>query len=256
MMEMVQARRTSDFKGERHDLFTSLLDANTEETEKGAKLLDSELIGSVFPIGSLLYIEVDGVSFIYFWFLVRRQYLHILTRWARGSQNSLNDMVYLFYYFSVIWSLLLDHSSYDMLHIWFVGALSRSTGNSLSAYKECVTGWSSTSTFYLFIYYYYNCCYCFLFFFPSRKMKNEWVFVLIGFDFFNLDVWGHEFINALHVVSLFDLSFAEAGILISNDFVVWSVLYETLRLFPAVRFHNSVHNSWHRHFIYISVSIF
>ena len=46
MMEMVRARRQAEYKGERHDLFTSLLDANTEETEKGAKLLDSELIGA------------------------------------------------------------------------------------------------------------------------------------------------------------------------------------------------------------------
>lgn len=47
MMEMVRARRQAEYKGERHDLFTSLLDANTEETEKGAKLLDSELIGTL-----------------------------------------------------------------------------------------------------------------------------------------------------------------------------------------------------------------
>ncbi len=45
MAEMVQARRTDEFKQERNDLFNSLLDANDAEVDQTAKLSDSALIG-------------------------------------------------------------------------------------------------------------------------------------------------------------------------------------------------------------------
>jgi cytochrome P450 len=48
MQEMINTRKASEKKEERHDLFTLLLDANMEEDETGespAKLTDSELIG-------------------------------------------------------------------------------------------------------------------------------------------------------------------------------------------------------------------
>ncbi|OBZ67576.1 hypothetical protein A0H81_12405 [Grifola frondosa] len=48
MAEMVQARKTAEKKEERYDLFSSLLDANEEESEGQMKLSDSELIGNIF----------------------------------------------------------------------------------------------------------------------------------------------------------------------------------------------------------------
>ena len=46
MQEMIDARRASERKGERFDLFSLLLDANMEENDdEDSKLLDSELIG-------------------------------------------------------------------------------------------------------------------------------------------------------------------------------------------------------------------
>ncbi|RDX47256.1 614/534 cytochrome P450 [Lentinus brumalis] len=48
MAEMVQARRTDEFKQERNDLFNSLLDANDAEVDQTAKLSDSALIGNIF----------------------------------------------------------------------------------------------------------------------------------------------------------------------------------------------------------------
>ena len=45
MMEMCEARRASEKKQERHDLFSSLLDASDEEADGTAKLTDRELLG-------------------------------------------------------------------------------------------------------------------------------------------------------------------------------------------------------------------
>ena len=46
LKEMVQNRRSAEVKEERHDLFTSLLDANEDEADHEAKLTDSELFGT------------------------------------------------------------------------------------------------------------------------------------------------------------------------------------------------------------------
>ncbi|KAI0326144.1 cytochrome P450 [Cubamyces sp. BRFM 1775] len=48
LKEMVQNRKSATIKEERHDLFTSLLDANEDEADDKAKLTDSELFGNVF----------------------------------------------------------------------------------------------------------------------------------------------------------------------------------------------------------------
>ncbi|TBU26975.1 cytochrome P450 [Dichomitus squalens] len=48
LAEMVEARRSAEVKEERYDLFSSLLDANEEELDSGAKLSNSALIGNVF----------------------------------------------------------------------------------------------------------------------------------------------------------------------------------------------------------------
>ncbi|KAI0716468.1 cytochrome P450 [Earliella scabrosa] len=48
MMEMITARRTAEVKEERHDLFSSLLDANEGLAESGEKLSDNGLLGNVF----------------------------------------------------------------------------------------------------------------------------------------------------------------------------------------------------------------
>ncbi|OBZ67844.1 hypothetical protein A0H81_12320 [Grifola frondosa] len=48
IVEMVQARKTAEKKEERYDLFSSLLDANEEESEGQMKLSDSELVGNIF----------------------------------------------------------------------------------------------------------------------------------------------------------------------------------------------------------------
>ena len=46
MQEMIRARRTSEKREARHDLFSSLLDANEDEAEAEFKLTDSKLIGA------------------------------------------------------------------------------------------------------------------------------------------------------------------------------------------------------------------
>lgn len=48
MQEMIVARRTAEVKEERHDLFSSLLDANEGLAESGEKLSDGGLLGNVF----------------------------------------------------------------------------------------------------------------------------------------------------------------------------------------------------------------
>ncbi|KAI0720719.1 cytochrome P450 [Cerioporus squamosus] len=48
MQEMITARRDADIKEERHDLFSSLLDANEGLAESGEKLTDTGLMGNVF----------------------------------------------------------------------------------------------------------------------------------------------------------------------------------------------------------------
>ncbi|KAI0349208.1 cytochrome P450 [Trametes cingulata] len=48
MQEMIDARRAAEVKEERHDLFSSLLDANEGLAESGEKLTDRGLMGNVF----------------------------------------------------------------------------------------------------------------------------------------------------------------------------------------------------------------
>ena len=48
MQEMIVARRTAEVKEERHDLFSSLLDANEGLAENGEQLADEGLLGNVF----------------------------------------------------------------------------------------------------------------------------------------------------------------------------------------------------------------
>lgn len=45
MREMIQARRQSEKKEERYDLFSSLLDANADDSDGTPALEDKELIG-------------------------------------------------------------------------------------------------------------------------------------------------------------------------------------------------------------------
>ena len=45
---MIEARKSAKFKEERHDLFSSLLDANEGLAESGEKLSDGGLLGNVF----------------------------------------------------------------------------------------------------------------------------------------------------------------------------------------------------------------
>lgn len=45
MREMIQGRRSAEKREERHDLFSSLLDASEDETDGQAKLTDQELLG-------------------------------------------------------------------------------------------------------------------------------------------------------------------------------------------------------------------
>ena len=63
MMEMITARRTAEVKEERHDLFSSLLDANEGLAESGEKLSDNGLLGNVFMFmvaGALVLQPVFG----------------------------------------------------------------------------------------------------------------------------------------------------------------------------------------------------
>jgi len=58
MLEMVEARRTSHEVGERHDLFSGLLDASQEEMNDGAALNDDELIGKQSNVAPLIVIGI------------------------------------------------------------------------------------------------------------------------------------------------------------------------------------------------------
>ena len=70
MMEMVQNRRTAEMKDERHDLFTSLLSANEDESDGEVALADRELLGEDHFV-STFEPEVETIH--------HRQYLHIST---------------------------------------------------------------------------------------------------------------------------------------------------------------------------------
>nr|BAL05196.1 cytochrome P450 [Phanerodontia chrysosporium] len=48
MLEMIQARRSSEKKEERYDLFSNLLDASEDESDGQARLADEELLGNIF----------------------------------------------------------------------------------------------------------------------------------------------------------------------------------------------------------------
>lgn len=48
MSDMIKQRRESEFKEERYDLFSSLLDASEAEAEGELKLTDEELMGGYF----------------------------------------------------------------------------------------------------------------------------------------------------------------------------------------------------------------
>ena len=48
MRHMIDARKGAEKKEERYDLFSSLLDANDEESDGNAKLSDDELMGNIF----------------------------------------------------------------------------------------------------------------------------------------------------------------------------------------------------------------
>jgi hypothetical protein len=55
MFDMIKARRESEKKEERYDLFSQLLDASQEETEDGAaQVSDRELVGASTPAVSFL----------------------------------------------------------------------------------------------------------------------------------------------------------------------------------------------------------
>lgn len=45
MLEMIDARRTSEKKEERYDLFSSLLEASEDNSDGLSKLTDGELLG-------------------------------------------------------------------------------------------------------------------------------------------------------------------------------------------------------------------
>ena len=56
MQEMIDERRNAEKKPERHDLFSSLLDANLAEAEGNeSRLEDSELIGESSSISLLKF---------------------------------------------------------------------------------------------------------------------------------------------------------------------------------------------------------
>lgn len=51
MQDMIDARRSAEVKEERHDLFSSLLDANEGLIDSGEKLSDIGLMGEYTPRG-------------------------------------------------------------------------------------------------------------------------------------------------------------------------------------------------------------
>ncbi len=72
MLDMCAVRRTSGTKEDKHDLFSSLLDASDEDVDQGAKLTDRELLG----LSCLLmhYLKQSHCHTLY------RQYLHFPSR--------------------------------------------------------------------------------------------------------------------------------------------------------------------------------
>ena len=58
MQEMVEARRTADKAEERHDLFSSFLDAAQDETGSEAALSDDEVFGKYLLLDHSAFTEV------------------------------------------------------------------------------------------------------------------------------------------------------------------------------------------------------
>jgi hypothetical protein len=50
MVEMVNARRNAETKGEHHDLFSGLLDASDNDLDGAAAITEEELIGECYHI--------------------------------------------------------------------------------------------------------------------------------------------------------------------------------------------------------------
>ena len=78
MQEMIDDRRNAEKKAERFDLFTNLLDANSEEEGANVKLFDSELIGMYLLLRGLGFFSNQGPQgiFLYFCLLDMRFAMH------------------------------------------------------------------------------------------------------------------------------------------------------------------------------------
>lgn len=70
MREMINSRRSSEKKDERHDLLSSLLDASEDGTDGQSKITDEELLGKFSPLNSLRTIDAFH----------GREHIHLLTR--------------------------------------------------------------------------------------------------------------------------------------------------------------------------------
>ena len=77
---MISARRTTEKKEERYDLFTSLLEANEDELDGSNKLSDQELLGECLSIPLEIYGNsvVPGNIFIFLlagtWLMLASEY--------------------------------------------------------------------------------------------------------------------------------------------------------------------------------------
>lgn len=130
MQEMIDERRLSEVKAERHDLFNSLLDANMDEENMkgGVTLDDSELLGNIF-----------------IFLLAGHEVRLLFTPHIAGClQNELQSLLTGFF-----WMVFLDDCTYPCLFTRLARTLPGRGRATVSGNKENLTRWSFTGTPFL-----------------------------------------------------------------------------------------------------------
>lgn len=130
MQEMIDERRQSEVKAERHDLFNSLLDANMDEENMkgGVTLDDSELLGNIF----IFLLAGHEVCLL---FVPHHSRLF--------ADYALNPLL------TGLWMIFEDDCTYPCLFTRLARALSGRGRATVSRNKESLTGWSITGTPFL-----------------------------------------------------------------------------------------------------------
>ena len=72
---MIAARKGSEIKEERNDLFNALLDAYEEEDEEGIKLTDSDLIGTHAAVAHFIPVFISSLGNIFIFLVAGHEVL-------------------------------------------------------------------------------------------------------------------------------------------------------------------------------------